>query len=304
MTDANIDRFPLIKKYLLGIAQVNEQIQYHLDAGNVAFFEFWEPYFDKLNNCKGFESKILEIGRNPVEFFHILFEFKEAAFLKSHGFSVEFLNKGPDFIASKDDDIYCCEVKTIESVELDKVLQKLRDLNLPVSVTLHYSTDAFFDEQMFSELVDKIQERCKKSTKKSTEKVTVGSVTAELDFKYEGLVSGISGPSNLEKAYDDVWYSIHDHLNSALKNLSLCKESLHKVVVLNISRPEFSLYLDQVMHGKEYLIPCEKEEGVSFRRAYYPDGVFHLPDFSEIEIVVFYTPTKGGERLVYQNQDI
>ncbi|MBU7026998.1 MAG: hypothetical protein HXS48_08650 [Theionarchaea archaeon] len=145
MADANIDKFPLIKKYLLNIAQMNEQIQYHLDACSMAFFKFWEPYFRELYTCKGFESKILGIKRNPDEFYHILFEFKEAAFLKSHGFSVEFFKRGPDFIASLDDDIYCCEVKTIEPVQVEKVIQKLRNLNLPVSVTLHYGPDAYFD---------------------------------------------------------------------------------------------------------------------------------------------------------------
>jgi hypothetical protein len=113
--DAN--RFPLVKKYLLDMARVQEQIDQSFNTG------FWELIFAEVSSCEGFESKIREIGRNHDELFHILFEFREAAFLKSNGFSIEFLKEGPDFIARSETDSYCFEVKTLDpSSEIEREL--------------------------------------------------------------------------------------------------------------------------------------------------------------------------------------
>lgn len=86
---------------------------------------------------------------------------------------------------------------------------------------------------------------------------------------------------------------IHDHLSDALKNLSKCKESGHKIVVLNV-RSDVPIRLKEVLYGNIHLIP---DKG----RAYRSSGIFSLPEFSEIQAVVVYSPLENYTRLVFPN---
>jgi hypothetical protein len=85
-----------------------------------------------VNSCKGFESRIRKIEKNPKELCHILNEFREAAFLRSKGFSITFPAEGPDFISKLGNDLYCCEVKTIEAVTEDEIFRGFEQLSLTI----------------------------------------------------------------------------------------------------------------------------------------------------------------------------
>lgn len=217
MNNVDADRFPFVKKYLLDMAHVEEQIEQRFNTNIEMFFEFWEPILVEVSNCEGFESKIREIGRNHDELFHILSEFSEAAFLKSKGFSIELPKEGPDFIAESETDSYCFEVKTIDpSSEIERELARRRG----------------------------------------------------------------------EDRQNYIWSQIHDRLNRALSNLSRCRESMHKVIILDGSwLPELVFFFREVMFGRE--IPL--------------DGVFQQPGFEEIVCVILITPIVGFIRIVYPN---
>ena len=300
MKNEDCDEFPLVWKYLVKSEQVHEQIESHYNDYSILFYQFWEPVLQQVSSCEGFESKIRKIEKNPKELFHILSEFREAAFLRSIGFSITFLAEGPDFIAKLCNDLYCCEVKTIEAVTEDEIFRELRQLDLPISISILYDPTAYFDKQMLRKLISKVlkiyQEKryllTEKSNRKFTRRVFMGPVSAELDFGGEKNVSGVISPSP-KKDYDNTWRSIHDHLSDALKNLSKCKKSGHKIVVLNV-RPGVAILLKEVLYGNIHLIP---DKG----RAYRSGGIFSLPEFSEIQAVVVYSPLENYTRLVFPN---
>lgn len=99
MKNEGYDEFPLVKKYLVKSARVQEQIRRHFYDDTIWFCQFWESVLQQVNCCEGFESRIKKTEKNPKQLFHILNEFREAAFLKSKEFSITFPAEGPDFIA-------------------------------------------------------------------------------------------------------------------------------------------------------------------------------------------------------------
>lgn len=300
MKNEGYDEFPLVKKYLVKSARVQEQIRRHFYDDTIWFYQFWELVLQQVSCCEGFESRIRKIEKNPKQLFHILNEFREAAFLKSKGFSITFPAEGPDFIAELGNDLYCCEVKTIEAVKEDEIFRELRQLDLPISISISYDPTAYFDKQMLSKFLSKVlktyKRKCylqaKKSSRKFTRRVFMGPVSAELDFKGGKSVGGVISP-NPKKDSISKWRSIHDHLSDALKNLSACKESSHKIVVLNV-KSDIAIILKEVLYGNTHL---NLEEA----RAYRFGGIFSLPEFSEIQAVVVYSTLVNYSRLVFPN---
>lgn len=309
MNNIIIEKYPLITKYFYTNQETREMIKYHLERDNLAFFNYWEPRLGLLKDCSGFEDKIKEINRNSDKFYDFLSEFKEAFFLKSKGFQIEFSKKeGPDFLAKSKTNVLCCEVKTINVLTIETIWGEIEKLDLNVSITLYYSIDTYFDNYLKKEFIKKVISIYQKYLKEPRELldyslivIKICSIEAILDFKKEGNVSGISTPEDLEKSYDNVWKSISDHLTSALENLSHCGDSFHKIVILDIPQTEFAIYLNDILYGEEGFKWIKNGEKYVLEKVRKSNGIFTLTGYKEIEVLIIYSNICGKERLVFPN---
>jgi hypothetical protein len=148
-----------------------------------------------------------------------------------------------------------------------------------------------------SKILKTYQKKCyllaEESSIKSTRRVFMGPVSAELDFKGGKNVGGVISPSP-RKDCDNKWRSIHNHLCNALKNLSKCKDSGHKIVVLNVKSDVDIHIVKEVLYGNTHLI-------LDKAKTYRSGGIFSLSEFSEIQAVVVYSPFVNYSRLVFPN---